>query len=501
MTGSGTTSRLTTRPVFSGYPAVETEGKSADSAKFVSTLLAFYIFLLAGRVLDVSPLFWWMRIPLITLSALILITIARGGLQFAFSSKIVKYFAAFTIWVLICYPFSKWRAGSFTSVYWQVQSFVIFVIIVQTVRTRRAWQKVVGGFAYATLVASLLSFHFNYTVEGRIALPGGTLGDPNEFALLLVVGLPFWWFKAKRATGFRKIFFLCCTIPVFLTFARTGSRSGMLAMAVLFLVSFIFARGTQKLAIPLVALIGIMASSFVLPGYIRTRFTTFFSAQGNYDSYTQARIGSDIASSEERKALLMQSIHMTFEHPIVGVGPGCFSFVAWDERKAATGSGGENLVSHNTYTQISSETGIPGFLLFAITIFLCVRTVIADYRRLVFVDAELAQYARYLFTAIAAMTVGIFFLSVGYTHMSATIFALVVSLHYIVENSLKKHEASVTPRVSDWPGKNRLGQPLQRPMREVARVTPQQPAVPGLRGNYGGTSPLRQRKRTWPENS
>jgi hypothetical protein len=133
-------------------------------------------------------------------------------------------------------------------VQYQVQSFVIFLIIVQMVRTKRDWQKVVGGFAYATLVASLLAFHFGYTVEGRLALPGGTLGDPNEFALLMVVGLPFWWFKASRAKGFRKIFFLCCTLPIFLAFARAGSRAGLLAMAVLLLISFVFARGIQKLS-------------------------------------------------------------------------------------------------------------------------------------------------------------------------------------------------------------------------------------------------------------
>ncbi len=500
MTGSGTTSRLATRPVFSGYPPTDTEGNGAKPAMFAATLLAFYIFLLAGRALDTSRISW-MRIPLMLLVVLLFTTIARGNLQFAFSSKITKYFAAFTVWVLVCFPFSKWRAGSMPSIQWQVQSFVIFVIIVQIVRTRRDWQKVIGAFAYATLIASLLSFYFGYSVEGRIALPGGTLGDPNEFALLLVVGLPFWWFKASRATGFRKVFFLCCTIPVFLAFARTGSRSGMLAMAVLLVISFMFARGVQKLVIPLAALVAVIASTFLLPGYLRTRFMTFFSSQGDYDAYTQARIGSDIASSEERKALLMQSIHMTFNHPIVGVGPGCFSFVAWDERKAATGSGGENLVSHNTYTQVSSETGIPGFLLFVTTMFLCIRSVLTDYRRLALVDIELAQYARYLFTSMTAMAVGIFFLSVGYTHMSATIFALALSLHNVVESSLKKSEASVVPGVSGWGGNQRL-QPLQRSSREVAGSAPrQQLTMPGLKGHYRETKYVRQGKRAWPENS
>jgi len=449
MISSGTISRPITGPTSANYPVVKGEEDGAKPAIVGSTLLAVYLFILASRILDLSGL-WWLHIPLILWAMLTITTLVRGNLQFAFASKATKYFAAFTVWVVLCFPFSKWRAASMQSIQWQVQSFIIFLIIVQIVRTKRDWQKVVGAFAYATLVGALMAFHFGYTLEGRLALPGGTLGDPNEFALLMVVGLPFWWFKASRAQGLRKIFFLCCTLPIYLAFARSGSRSGLLAMAVLLLLSFLFARGTQKIVIPIVALVGVVASTFLLPGYIQTRFMTFFSSGSSADAATQDRINSDIASSEERKALLIQSIQMTFEYPMFGVGPGCFSFVAWDERKAATGSGGESLVSHNTYTQVSSETGIPGFLLFSITVFLCIRSVLADYRRLVLADMELAQYARYLFMSMGALAAGIFFLSVGYTHMSATIFAFSVALHNVVENSLKNSGSRAAPKVPAW---------------------------------------------------
>ena len=507
MTGSGITSRLATNPIYSSYPAPSNiDGQSARPAKVGSTLLAIYIFLLAGRVLDVSPI-WWLHIPLILLVVLTFTTIARGKLQYAFSSKITKYFAVFTVWVLVCFPFSKWRAGSMASIQWQIQSFVILLIIIQIVRTKRDWQKVVGGFAYATLIAALLAFRFGHTVEGRLSLPGGTLGDPNEFALLMVVGLPFWWFKASRAEGFRKVFFLCCTLPIFLAFARAGSRAGLLAMAVLLLLSFVFARGVQKIVIPMTAVVAVIASTFFLPGYIQTRFMTFFSSSDSGgDAYTQARIGSDIASSEERKALLMQSIDMTFRHPIVGVGPGCFSFVAWDERKAATGKGGENLVSHNTYTQISSETGLPGFALFFAVVFFCVRSVLIDYRRLTPIDMEFAQYARYLFSCMGALAIGIFFLSVGYTHMTATIFAFAVALHNIVESSLKEcadFPVSSSP-ATGWQQAKTLGrlQPSQQGNRGVAEAVSHQPAAASNLGQRPRrVNQLARRKRAWPETS
>ena len=476
MTSSGIHSRFTTSPPGSAYSAVAAEKRGATPVNRVSTLLAVYLFLLFSRVLDVTSL-WRLHIPLILWLVLTLITLARGELQFAFSSKVTRCFIAFTVWVILCFPFSIWRAASLQSIQLQVQSLVIYLIIVQTVRTKRDWQKIAGAFAYATLAVSLLAFHFGYVVEGRLSLPGGTLGDPNEFALILVAGLPFWWSKANHATGLRKVFFLCCTLPIFVTFARAGSRAGLLAMAVVLFLSFIFARGTQKILIPVLALIAVVAATFLLPGYLQTRFTTIFSAEGSHDARLEDRLNSDIASSEARKALLIQGIQITFAHPIVGVGPGCFPYIARNERIASGMFAGDALVSHNTYTQISSETGLPGFFLFFTTVVLCVRSVLTDYRRLTLVDEELAQYARYLFMSMAALAIGIFFLSVGYAPMTAVIFAFAVALHNVVERSLKQPGNSTAPKAPAW----------------------QAAAFSNLKQRPYQTNQVRPRKRAWPE--
>ena len=452
--------------------------KSVKPNLIGSTLVAIYIFFLVGRALDVSPIAP-LHIPLMLLLVLIVTTVSRGDFDFAFQNKMTRYFAAFTVWVIICFPFSTWRADSVHAVQLQIQSFVIFMIIVQLIRTRRDWEKMASAYAYAILVASLLTFKYGHMVEGRLALAGGTLGDPNEFALHMVIGLPFWWFKASRATGFKKIAFLLCTVPIFYAFARAGSRSGLLALAVLFLLSFLFAEGGKKVLIAAATVGGIAVSTVFLPGYVQTRFLTFFTPKdGGYDAATQARIQSDIASSENRKALLMQSISMTFRHPLLGVGPGDFSFVSWDERKAATGVGGENLVSHNTYTQISSETGFPGFFLFLATVVLALRYSFGDYRRLLQIDTELANYGRYMFSALLALAVGIFFLSVGYTHLIGIIFALTLAFRRIVQELESSRLSS--PGIA-IPNRRSLNQPaLSRP-KYTPLARPNLPAAPGSR--------------------
>ncbi len=140
---------------------------------------------------------------------------------------------------------------------------------------------------------------------------------------------------------------------------------------------------------------------------------------------------------------------MTLHHPIFGVGPGDFSFVSWDERKAATGAGGESLVSHNTYTQISSETGLPGFFFFAASLVLSFRYAYRSYRESAETDTELSACARYLIYSSGALFAGIFFLSVGYTHILATFFALAAAIRLIHQRSLAT--ASVTPSGTQRP--------------------------------------------------
>jgi O-antigen ligase len=244
-------------------------------------------------------------------------------------------------------------------------------------------------------------------------------------------------------------------------------------MAMLFLISFIFAKGNQKVMIAVGVMIALAASSVLLPDYLKARYLTVFSHDGDYDKATARRLGADIASSEERKALLIQSLKMTFTHPIVGVGPGDFSFVSWDERKATTGIGGESLVSHNTYTQISSETGLPGFFVFAATVVLSLRYAYRTYRESVETDPALMACAHYLLYSSGALFAGIFFLSVGYTHILGTLFALAASVRLIREQQTQT-EASVAGA-----GAQRPVSPLpvtRRPgIHSGAPVRPQRP--------------------------
>lgn len=442
-----------------------------ETGAFTVRLLAFYVFLLVSRVLDLSPI-WWMHIPLMAFVLLLLMTLARGGVKEALDSKISHYFGLFTLWVVACYPFSSWRGATLPLAIDSVEFFLVFLMIVKVVKTPEAWRTIAGGYGYAVVAAALYGFLFARSVDGRLALVGGTFGDPNGFALSILIGAPFLWANAAFSSSFKKMFYMACSALIFIAFAKAGSRGGLLALGTMITVMFIFSTMKQRMLICVVAVIGVAAAATLLPSYLRARYFTIFSpasSSAELDASSRGQLESDIESSGERRALLEQSIHMSFEHPIFGVGPGVFPFAAWDERKAETGVGGPSLVTHNTYTQISSECGLPGFFFFISAVFLCVKYTLSDFLKLRRIGSSLATLPRNLLLAFSGLLVGIFFLSTAYSHFLAIFMALAASLHNVVNSAIAQPIAAQASSVSPTQTASGLPKAL-RAERRPARV-------------------------------
>jgi O-antigen ligase len=112
----------------------------------------------------------------------------------------------------------------------------------------------------------------------------------------------------------------------------------------------------------------------------------------------------DRGSAEARKELLMQSLKVTATHPVFGVGPGNF--------QSYTGSW---RVTHNTYTQFSSECGIPVLVLFLFLMWRAALNLRLTRKLLQSAKSEEAPfYASALGASLAAYLLGAFFSSTGY---------------------------------------------------------------------------------------
>jgi len=467
--------------VFPQQPA-EFTLQNAPKSPLIVSLLAFYVFLLTSRALDISR-FALLHIPMILLACLTIGMLAKGDLKYALRSRVTVALLAFNFWVCVCFPFSSWRGGSRPFVIESIESLLVYLLIVQLVRTLRDWRRIANAYALGALGAAILSFFFGQSIEGRVSVVAGSLADPNEFALRLVLGLPFWWYLVSQSGAIGKIVSFLLTAPILISFARAGSRSGLLALMTLSVMMFFFVNIKQKALMCALAVVALAGGIAFLPSYLKVRFTTLFAKRdaAQLTQEERERLGGDIGSSEGREMLLWQGMRMTAEHPILGIGPGVFADVAWNERKEVSGVGGGLLVSHNTYTQLSSELGIPGFLFFVTALFLSIKHALQDYRNTRERDPPLARGSLYVFVCFIGLTVGIFFLSVGYGMLLAIMFGLASSLH----ETIKSETARLSSAAEDTQPELMDGSIAQPTGRQAAPHRSRKNRLNGRRVRFG----------------
>jgi O-antigen ligase len=117
---------------------------------------------------------------------------------------------------------------------------------------------------------------------------------------------------------------------------------------------------------------------------------------------TNAEQASAYDSAQQRRYLLIKSLKVTAEHPLFGVGPGNFTVVS-----------GNWLVTHNSYTQMSSEGGVLAFVLYIMIIWRGFGNLGAT-KRFSRGTEETRILANALRASLVAFVVGSFFASEAY---------------------------------------------------------------------------------------
>jgi O-antigen ligase len=121
-------------------------------------------------------------------------------------------------------------------------------------------------------------------------------------------------------------------------------------------VVFMLFRGKNRLVLLLLLPVAIGIFVVLIPKNVTERLSSFSTS----DAGAQAEA---LQSSEIRQYELTQSLTYTFQHPIFGVGPAEFALYEGTHNQVI-GTHGTYRDTHNTFTEISSECGIPGFLIF-----------------------------------------------------------------------------------------------------------------------------------------
>ena len=139
-------------------------------------------------------------------------------------------------------------------------------------------------------------------------------------------------------------------------------------------------------------------------------------------------------SSEMRRYLLKQSLIYTFEHPIFGVGLAQFSDYEGGHGTAFAGHGSWH-ATHNSFTQVSSECGLPALALYLAAIvstFLMANRVYRQAcQRKNCEDIRIASFCITL--SMVVYCTGILFVNFAYFIYLPLLTSLVIAVHRAAE--------------------------------------------------------------------
>ena len=437
----------TTAPPWTATPRSQTAGLQPGFY-----LVLAYIFITYTRLPEILPTLigHGVRLGLIAGIMAAIVVLLSGGFFRTFSSRIVLAFLAFTAWLCLCIPFSVWRGGSFQQFVAWLISMLSLILLAGCIDDLEQCRKAMYAMAVSVLFIELLSFFFGTSDQaravGRFSLLYGTFANSNDFATLLLMGLPFCLLvvRASKRPSVLKVASFLGLLLVPITVVRTGSRGGLLALVIMFVVYFFSVPALQRVPLAVGALLLAVVAMVSSNEAALERYKTIFqNPDGTY--YANTVEGSAALSTHSRKELFLSSVRMTFEHPLTGVGPGMFQVAdAKDAEEKKHPAAWHQ--THNLFTQISSEAGFPALFLYIAALVLCFQTTRAA-RKFAMERPEqrtLGDMAFCLRLSLLAFLITSIFASNAYQFY----FPLVAGLCAALEHGLKKAKAAVPAPVA-----------------------------------------------------
>jgi hypothetical protein len=313
----------------------------------------------------------------------ILVVAAAGGLPRALTSMPGLLLTAFTFWCFLSLPFSVWRGGSaeLLKEVW-VKSYLFFFIAAGALVTLDYCRKAMIAIGLAGGVVMVMTLVTGDMTSGRLSLEEGAIGNSNDLAAYFLTTLPFFVMIAMTAerSWMRSAGAIGAVLALILTL-KTGSRSGVITTGFLIVIFFLKLSFNNRIKLLLFGVPTLLVAVMLAPETAIGRYRTLFSDDTDTSDQTVAeQVEMAKGSSEGRWSLFMLSLDITLHHPILGVGPGMFG-VATSEDEVNRTSKLAFRETHVTYTQLSSETGIPGMLFYVGALFYCLRVTNRLYRQ------------------------------------------------------------------------------------------------------------------------
>jgi O-antigen ligase len=347
-------------------------------------ILLTYMFLVVSRAVEMLPGMLGINLhPTLILMFVSLATAAlAGALLQAFKTPIVLMFTAFSCWFLLAILTSQWRGGSVLTLtnYW-MPSYACVLLVTSLISSLDQCRKACYVLAFSLIPILWATVMYQTQVQGRDTILFGTLGNPNDLAFSLLLLIPFAVFviQTEKLLSWKTIVCALAILFALLKTLKTGSRSGMVTITVCSVILFFVGKMKVKVKIVALAVLVIAIAAATLPSQTLQRYKTIFNGTSVDDNMSSDEM-SAVESTKARKMLLDESIRVTLEYPLLGVGPGIFSAALAGEQKLR----GETQTwheAHNSYAQIGSEMGIPAVLIYVAALIYCMKRTVSIYWR------------------------------------------------------------------------------------------------------------------------
>jgi O-antigen ligase len=276
--------------------------------------------------------------------------------------------AAALLWTILATLFSTNRALSADSLITVLASAVIFVVTcvaAQGLSFAAVDVLMIGACANAATVIlqeRRIWSPFQLAISGQYANVG-FLGNTNDVGMFLLPASLAAVIVAFVGRGRRRWIYAALAAVLYTALAVSASRMAIAAaMAGLFVFAVMHSWRAAAVAVAAVVLLAVPA---LLP--------STFVGQRVRDLADAARRRDYQRLLSERLVPFLAAADMTLDHPLLGVGPGCFKYHFMAYRLALPSHYPPKWTQgwpmnfgevHNDHLQVSSETGLAGYALF-----------------------------------------------------------------------------------------------------------------------------------------
>ncbi len=272
------------------------------------------------------------------------------------------------------------------AIYHFLKTLVLYVLILGAIETKNDLKIFVWSFMLMYLYLAYEPMYSFLTGTGGSQQMYGTnfIGDSGLLAGHVALAnnmnqmLPLAWFLYwGSGNRLARVGSAVCFLVFLLALVGSGSRGGLVGMAVWGVLIVWFAKGRVKIAMIMLPIL----------------FVAFF-AIGSYVMHTASRINK--SSIGARMTGLTHGIGMLRKGNLIGVGPGCYRFA---RRKYFS----YRMESHNIYGQIIGDLGLPGMLATFLLMRQVFRTIISVKRR----AEELGEQGKFILYLMTGVQVSI----------------------------------------------------------------------------------------------